>query len=59
LARTTASADVRESVQNLADDLAAYRTTLTAASTSSPQRHTDIGATIHGDLKALRKLCGH
>jgi hypothetical protein len=58
LARTTASADVRESVQNLADDLAAYRTTLTVPSTQSPQRHTDIGATIHGDLKALRKLCG-
>ena len=58
LARTTASADVRESAQNLADDLAAYRTTLTTPSNDSTQRHTDVGVTIHGDLKALRKLCG-
>lgn len=55
LARTTASADIRESAQNLADDLAAFRTTLT---TASAQRHNDVAATIHGDLTALRKLCG-
>jgi hypothetical protein len=55
LARATASDDVRELVQNLADDLAAYRTTLTIPST---ERHTDISAAIHGDLTALRRLCG-
>ena len=54
LARATASDDVRELVQNLADDLAAYRITLTIPSI---ERHSDISAAIHGDLTALRQLC--
>ena len=58
-ARATASDDVRELAQNLADDLAAYRVTLTTPSETSAQRHTDIGAAIQGDLAALRHYCGH
>jgi hypothetical protein len=59
LARTTASDDVRELAQNLADDLAAYRVTLTTRSNTTAQRHIDIGAAIGADLTALRHLCGH
>lgn len=58
-AKATASGDVRELAQNLADDLAAYRITITTPSQTSAQRHTDIGATISGDLTALRHICGH
>jgi len=58
-AKATASDDVRELAQNLADDLTAYRVTLTTPSETSAQRHTDIGATIQGDLTALRHYCGH
>jgi hypothetical protein len=57
-ARATASDDVRELVQNLADDLTAYRTTLTTPSETSAQRHTDIGASLRSDLTALRHYCG-
>ena len=57
-ARATASDDVRELAQNLADDLAAYRTTLTTPSDTSAQRHTDIGAALRSDLTALRHYCG-
>ena len=57
-AKATASDDVRELAQNLADDLTAYRVTLTTPSETSAQRHTDIGATIQGDLTALRHYCG-
>ncbi len=57
-ARATASDDVRELAQNLADDLVAYRTTLTTRSDTSAQRHTDIGASLRGDLTALRRYCG-
>jgi hypothetical protein len=57
-ARATASDDVRELAQNLADDLAAYRVTLTTPSDTSAQRHTDIGAALRSDLTALRHLCG-
>jgi len=56
LARTTASDDARESVQNLADDLAAYRLSVTRPATD---RHADIAATVRADLTALRRLCGH
>jgi hypothetical protein len=56
LARTTASDDARESVQNLADDLAAYRLSATRPATD---RHADIAATVRADLTALRRLCGH
>ncbi|KRC92325.1 hypothetical protein ASE25_02950 [Terrabacter sp. Root85] len=56
LARTTASDDARESVQNLADDLAAYRLSMTRPATD---RHADIAATVRADLTALRRLCGH
>ncbi len=49
-ARATASDDVRELAQNLADDLAAYRVTLTTPSDTSAQRHTDIGAALRSDL---------
>ncbi|GAA1982405.1 hypothetical protein GCM10009817_24610 [Terrabacter lapilli] len=58
-ARATTSDDVRELAQNLADDLAAYRATVTTPSATSAQRHTDIGASISGDLTALRHICGH
>ena len=54
LATTTASDDARESVQNLADDLAAYRLTVTRPSSD---RHRDIAATVRADLTALRRLC--
>ena len=57
-ARATASDDVRELAQNLADDLSAYRTTLTTPSETSAQRHTDIGASLRSDLTALRHYCG-
>ncbi|KRF49013.1 hypothetical protein ASH01_05025 [Terrabacter sp. Soil811] len=56
LARTTASDDARESMQNLADDLAAYRLSVTRPATD---RHADIAATVRADLTALRRLCGH
>ena len=57
-ARATASDDARELAQNLADDLTAYRTTLTTPSETSAQRHTDIGAALRSDLTALRHYCG-
>ena len=57
-AKATASDDVRELAQNLADDLLAYRTTLTTPSDTSTQRHTDIGATLRSDVTALRHYCG-
>ncbi|GAA1982418.1 hypothetical protein GCM10009817_24630 [Terrabacter lapilli] len=57
-AKATASDDVRELTQNLADDLLAYRTTLTTPSDTSTQRHTDIGATLRSDVTALRHYCG-
>ncbi|MBW8730840.1 MAG: hypothetical protein JF622_07575 [Terrabacter sp.] len=56
LARTTASDDARESVQNLADDLAAYRVSVTHPGTD---RHADVVATLRADLNSLRRLCGH
>ena len=58
-ARATTSDDVRELAQNLADDLTAYRTAVTTPSATSAQRRTDIGASISGDLTALRHICGH
>jgi hypothetical protein len=58
VARSTASDDVREVAQNLADDLAAYRVAVTTASSESHRRRTDIGLMIHGDLVASRLLCG-
>jgi hypothetical protein len=57
-AKATASDDARELAQNLADDLLAYRVTLTTPSVTSAQRHTDIGATLRSDLTALRHYCG-
>jgi hypothetical protein len=56
LARTTASDDARELVQNLADDLAAYRVSVTHPGTD---RHTDVVAVVRADLTGLRRLCGH
>ncbi|WP_020142405.1 hypothetical protein [Terracoccus sp. 273MFTsu3.1] len=56
LARTAASDDARESVQNLADDLAAYRLSVARPATD---RHADIAAAVRADLTALRRLCGH
>ena len=58
LAKGTASDDVREAVQNLADDLAAYRVTLTTTSDSTPERRADTAGGVHGDVTALRHLCG-
>lgn len=58
LADATASDGIRELTQNLADDLAAYRTALSTVSDTSAERHTDISAAIHGDITALRMLCG-
>ena len=56
LARATASDDARELVQNLADDLAAFRLSVVQSGTD---RHADIAATVRADLTALRRLCGH
>ncbi len=59
LARSTTSDDVRERVQNLADDLAAYRVALAAkASGDQAQRRADIGVMVRDDVAALRRLCG-
>ena len=56
LARATASDDARELVQNLADDLGAFRLSVVQSGTD---RHADIAATVRADLTALRRLCGH
>ena len=44
------------SVQNLADDLGAFRLSVVQSGTD---RHADIAATVRADLTALRRLCGH
>lgn len=54
LARTTASDDIRELVQNLADDLAAFGISVVH---SSSERRSDASAALRGDLAALRRAC--
>ncbi|WP_207555722.1 hypothetical protein [Intrasporangium flavum] len=59
IARSTTSDDVRERVQNLADDLAAYRVAVAATGAGEQaQRRADIAAMVRDDLTALRRLCG-
>jgi hypothetical protein len=58
VATGTASDDLREAAQNLADDLAAYRVALSQSPQGPSTRRTDIAAAVHGDLAALRRICG-
>ena len=59
VARSTTSDEVRERVQNLADDLAAYRVAVASpASAEQTARRADIGVMVRDDLAALRRLCG-
>lgn len=55
LATTAPSNDLREALQNAADDLAALRVSLASG---SAERRADISTMLRSDLVSLQRACG-